>query len=113
MYYKESILQHYHSHLEFDHGEYEFYAEFLSSQKRALASIVKARSFTPTSLKLLQADPNIPSIEMNALQDFYKSTNGPHWVYSQQDMGIWNFTGLSIILFYPPIINVLWCSVKI
>jgi len=100
MYDPQTIAQDSHGYIErFYHDEIDWYTEFLSSQKRALAFIVKARSFSLNSLTLLQADPNIPSTEMDALQDFYKSTNGPYWVYSQQNKGIWNFTGSSIILF--------------
>ena len=101
MYDPQTIAQDHHGYIErLYHDEIDWYTEFLSSQKLALAFIVKARSFSLTSLKYLQEDPNIPSIEMDALQDFYKSTNGPYWVYSQQNIGIWNFTGLSVILFY-------------
>jgi Leucine-rich repeat (LRR) protein len=42
---------------------------------------------------LLAVPANVPASELNALKDFYDSTNGPQWVWSTAPGIPWNFTG--------------------
>ena len=70
----------------------DFYSMFVSSQKETLEFILRSRtpqSFSDSS----RQDPNLPTVEMNALKDFYVSTNGKHWKFPQAIGSIWNFTG--------------------
>lgn len=36
------------------------------------------------------ATKNLPSSELNALNDFYVATNGEHWVYKEADGSSWS-----------------------
>lgn len=83
---------------EFDEIEV-IYAEFSASQKQTYDFLVNSLHVSISS-NFLQAEPNVPNMEMEALKEFFMTTDGPNWVFPDwmSPRNLWNFTGIINIL---------------